>query len=117
MSLADAVRRIQDADAVLNASGPLPFPVLALLDLRRIRLLGADGGVDRISLEGELFEAWLRRPLEPKQIHQLAGAVPDGLEFLSGKDMGLRLRGHAGDLIGQARGLLEAPAACASVSS
>jgi transcription-repair coupling factor (superfamily II helicase) len=112
-------RRLQTIDELgaelRDRFGAMPFPVLALLNLRRLRLLGADAGITRMTLEGETLEAWLRHPLTPQQIRAVADAVPEGLEFLSGKDMGLRLRTPSTELVDAARILLEALAACASV--
>jgi transcription-repair coupling factor (superfamily II helicase) len=112
-------RRLETVDELVgelrDRFGPMPFPVLALLNLRRLRLLGAEGGISRMTLEGEVFEAWLHRPLTPQQIAMVVNEAPEGLEFLSGKDMGLRLRAASTELVDAARILLEALAACASV--
>jgi transcription-repair coupling factor (superfamily II helicase) len=114
-------RRLEQIDDLVaelrDRFGPRPFPVRTLLSLRRLRLLGADAGITRMTLEGQNFEAWLRKPIAPQDIRSLVDSIPEGLEFLSGKDMGLRLRAPASELVEAARILLEALAACASVRS
>jgi transcription-repair coupling factor (superfamily II helicase) len=97
--------------------GALPRPAADLLELRRIRILGAAARVTRLSLTGGTFELYVDPPLSPQEVHAVLTATGLPLEFLSGREMGARLRTSPGTVLGEARSLLEALAACVSVRS
>ena len=54
---------------------------------------------------------WLRQPLTPKQAHVVLTRSKEPLEFLSGREMGIRLKAGKGDdaeaFLGRARKLLQ----------
>ncbi|MEO6461531.1 MAG: transcription-repair coupling factor, partial [Candidatus Eisenbacteria bacterium] len=90
--------------------GRPPLPATHLLELRRIRLLGGEARCSEIKLDHGTFELWLRQPLTPKQAHTVLTKSKEPLEFLSGREMGLRLRAGGGDsetFLGRARKLLQ----------
>ena len=96
--------------------GALPPPAVALVELRRLRLLGRDAGVDGERVYQNVVELVLRRPLERGQIRDLVGALSFQLEFTTGREFGLRVRGEGLSLFNRARDLLQALAGCSSVT-
>jgi transcription-repair coupling factor (superfamily II helicase) len=91
--------------------GRPPLPATHLLELRRIRLLGGQARCSEMKLDHRALELWLRQPLTPKQAHTLlTKAKGEALEFLSGREMGLRLKAQGGDpeaFLARARKLLQ----------
>ncbi len=115
---------------MLDRFGQLPPPAIALFELRRLRLLGAGlpEGPDRAAPEGapapapeprpaaveslrvfqQVTELTLRRPLRPNEIRTLVGMLNFQVEFFSGREFGLRVRGEGLALLNRTRELLEA---------
>ena len=60
--------------------------------MRRIRLLGSQARASELKLDHGKFEVWLRQPLTPREAHRLLTGTKEDLEFLSGREMGLRLK-------------------------
>jgi hypothetical protein len=79
--------------------------------------VGARAGVTRLSLAGGKLELYLEAPLSPREVKALLDRVDLPVEFLSGREMGLRLRAGAETLVAAAGALLEGLAACVSVRS
>ena len=77
--------------------GAVPLPARHLLELRRIRLLGSAARASEMKLDHARFEVWLRTPLTPKQAHTVLTRTKEDLEFLSGKEMGVRLKRAGGE--------------------
>ncbi len=77
--------------------GKTPQPARHLLELRKIRLLGSLARASEMKLDHAKFEIWLRQPLTPKQAHTLLTRTKEELEFLSGKEMGVRLKRGDGE--------------------
>ena len=96
--------------------GQLPEPAVALIELRRLRVLGASASVENLRVFHDVVELTLRRPLKPGEIHAVVGAVRFPFEFMSGREFGLRARGEGIALLHRARELLQALAACTKVS-
>jgi transcription-repair coupling factor (superfamily II helicase) len=95
---------------IADRFGRPPLPALHLLELRRIRLLGGEARCSELRLDHGKLEAWLRQPLTPKQAHVLLTKAKEPLEFLSGREMGVRLRAGGGDaeaFLRRARNLLQ----------
>ncbi len=98
---------------VADRFGRPPLPAQHLLELRRIRLLGGEAKASEIRLDHGKLEVWLYRPLTPKQAHLVLTKSGEPLEFLSGREMGVRLRGSGKDVkdpeafLGRARKLLQ----------
>jgi transcription-repair coupling factor (superfamily II helicase) len=96
--------------------GALPPPAVALVELRRLRLLGREAQVESERVDQNVVELMLRRPLERGQIRDLLGAVDFQVEFITGREFGLRVRGEGLSLFHRTRDLLQALAACTSVA-
>jgi transcription-repair coupling factor (superfamily II helicase) len=77
--------------------GKVPAPARHLLELRKIRLLGSAAKASEMKLDHAKFEVWLRQPLTPKQAHGILTRTKEDLEFLSGKEMGVRLKRQGGE--------------------
>jgi transcription-repair coupling factor (superfamily II helicase) len=108
--------RVDDLAAELaDRFGPLPPPARDLLELRRLRLVGARAGVTRLALERGRLELFLDQPLSPRELESLLTSVELPLEFLSGRELGIRLRTAPEALVPAARRLLEGLVACATV--
>ncbi|HYM80597.1 MAG TPA: transcription-repair coupling factor [Candidatus Limnocylindria bacterium] len=101
---------------MIDRFGQLPPPAVALVELRRLRLLGALAGVETLRVDQHVVELMLRRPLLPAVIRDLLGRVRGQVEFLSGRDFGMRVRGEGLLLLHSARELLQALAACTRVA-
>ena len=98
-------------DELADRFGAPPAPARHLLELRRIRLLGGATRASEMKLDHGKFEVWLRQPLTPKQAHTILTRTKEDLEFLSGKEMGVRLKRAQGDpeaFLGRATKLLQA---------
>ena len=100
---------------LLDRFGPLPPPAVALFELRRLRLLGRESGVEALRIMHDAAEIVLRRPLRPDEIRTLVGMLNFQVEFFTGREFGLRLRARDLVLLNRTRELLQALAACSSV--
>src|SRR5207244_4474182 len=79
---------------MLDRFGQLPPPAVALFELRRLRLLGAAGGVESLRVMQQVAELALVRPLKPDQIRDVVGSLNFQVEFFSGREFGMRIRGE-----------------------
>jgi transcription-repair coupling factor (superfamily II helicase) len=95
--------------------GQLPAPSVALVELRRLRLMGRDGMVESLRVFQNVAEVMLRRPLKPGEIRGLVEALDFQVEFVTGREFGLRVRGEGLALFHRTRELLRALAECLSV--
>jgi transcription-repair coupling factor (superfamily II helicase) len=93
---------------MMDRFGQLPPPAVALFELRRLRLLGAGGGVESLRVFQEVTELTLRRPLKPVEIRTVVGMLRFQIEFMTGREFGLRVRGQGLLLLNRTRELLEA---------
>jgi len=100
---------------MLDRFGQLPPPAVALVELRRLRLMGRDAATESLRVFQNVVELVLRRPLQPAEIREVVGAVNFQVEFMSGREFGLRVRGEGLSLFNRLRDLLQALAACLSV--
>ena len=93
--------------------GAPPAPAQALLELRRLRVLGrgtAGGGgapVESLKVFQNVAEATLRRPLKPNEIQAVVTGLDFQAEFFSGREFGLRVRGNGVALLQRMRALLQ----------
>ncbi|MFI5372380.1 MAG: TRCF domain-containing protein, partial [Candidatus Eisenbacteria bacterium] len=112
--LADT-RELETANEItlemIDRFGALPPPAVALVELRRMRLLGGAAGAEHLRVFQEVVEIMLRRPLKPGEIHALVGALDFQVEFVTGREFGLRVRGRGIALLDRARRVLERLAA------
>ncbi len=92
---------------LMDRFGQLPEPAVALVELRRLRVLGAAAAVENLRVFHDVVELTLRRPLKPAEIRGVVGAVRFQVEFMSGREFGLRVRGDGIVLLNRARELLE----------
>ncbi len=98
---------------LMDRFGQLPAPSVALIELRRLRVLarGADdaaGVVESLKVMHDVAEVTLKRPLKPVEIASVVGSLNFQVEFFSGREFGLRLRGADLVLLNRARELLVA---------
>ena len=100
---------------LIDRFGQLPAPAVALVELRRLRLLGREAAVESLKVFQNVVEMGLRRPLKPAEIRSVVGAVDFQIEFMTGRDFGLRVRGEGLSLFHRARAVLHALATCISV--
>ena len=75
-----------DALAALQAElsdrfGPPPVEVANLLELKRLRLLGRDQGVERLRVGKDRVEVQVAEDLSRQQIVRIVGAIPSRVEF------------------------------------
>jgi len=116
--LADAKELAQIDDLTVEMRdrfGQLPPPAVALVELRRLRLMGRDAGVESVRVFHEVVELGLRRPLRPAQIGTLVGTIRFQVEFATGREFVVRIRGAGLSLFNRTRDVLHALAACSSV--
>jgi transcription-repair coupling factor (superfamily II helicase) len=92
---------------MLDRFGQLPPPAVALFELRRLRLLGAGPAVESLRVFQEVAELALRRPLKPDEIRAVVGSLPFQVEFFSGREFGLRVRGTGIALLHRTRETLQ----------
>jgi transcription-repair coupling factor (superfamily II helicase) len=121
----DLYRRLADTRALaeleelvremIDRFGQLPPPAVALFELRRLRLLGAGGDVESLRVFHEVAEMALRRPLNPREIAAVVGALDFQVEFFSGREFGLRVRGEGLALLHRTRTVLQAVERCTNV--
>src|SRR5258705_502512 len=93
---------------MLDRFGQLPPPAVALFELRRLRLLGAGPQVEALRVFQQVAELGLRQPLTPAAIRTVVGMLGFQIEFFSGREFGLRVRGEGLLLLNRTRELLEA---------
>jgi transcription-repair coupling factor (superfamily II helicase) len=110
--LADS-RSLSDLDdltlEMMDRFGQLPPPAVALVELRRLRVLGASGGdVEALRVLQQVAEIVLRRPLKPQEIRTVVGMLGFQVEFFTGREFGLRVRGEGIALLHRTRETLEA---------
>jgi transcription-repair coupling factor (superfamily II helicase) len=105
------LRELADLDdlihEMLDRFGQLPEPAVALFELRRLRLLGAAAGVESLRVISAVAELTLRQPLLPAAIQALVRSVSFQIEFLGGRDFGMRLRGEGIAMLNRLRQILE----------
>jgi len=96
---------------MLDRFGQLPEPSVALFELRRLRLLGRGTGegarVESLRVFHDVAEFVLTRPLKPDEIRSLVGSVNFQVEFVTGREFGIRVRGEGIVLLNRARQALE----------
>jgi transcription-repair coupling factor (superfamily II helicase) len=106
---------------MMDRFGQLPPAAVALVELRRLRLLGGAAGAENLRVFQNVVELMLRRPLRASEIRDVVGAVTFQVEFITGREFGLRVRGEGLVLLHRARELLQnlaratAPAATSAV--
>jgi transcription-repair coupling factor (superfamily II helicase) len=100
---------------LIDRFGPLPSPAVALVELRRLRVQGGRAGVENLRVLQGVAEATLRQPLKPAAIRALVGASNTQIEFVTGREFGLRVRGEGLALLNRARDLLQGLEACSKV--
>ena len=98
---------------LMDRFGQLPPPAVALVELRRLRVLGRGSDesaalVESLKVLHEVAEVTLTRPLRPVEIASVVGSLNFQVEFFSGREFGLRLRGADLVLLNRARELLVA---------
>jgi len=93
---------------LMDRFGHLPQPAVALVELRRLRLLGASAQAEGLRVFHNVVEIALRRPLKPQEIRTVVGMLNFQLEFFTGREFGLRLRGEDLVLLNRSREALEA---------
>jgi transcription-repair coupling factor (superfamily II helicase) len=93
---------------MLDRFGQLPEPAVALFELRRLRLLGTGGGVESLRLFQDVAEIALARPLKPDEIRDVVSRLKFQVEFFSGREFGLRVRGTSLALLNRTRDVLHA---------
>jgi transcription-repair coupling factor (superfamily II helicase) len=108
---------------LMDRFGQLPPPAVALVELRRLRVLGRGGTsgsgglVESLKVMHDAAEIVLRRPLKPAEIAAVVGSLGFQVEFFSGREFGLRLRGADLVLLHRSRELLAALARAAEAAS
>jgi transcription-repair coupling factor (superfamily II helicase) len=93
---------------MLDRFGQLPPPAVALFELRGLRLLAATGEVESLRVFQDVTEFTLRRPLQPAEIRTLVGLLVFQVEFFTGREFGLRVRGQGLVLLNRTREALRA---------
>ena len=93
---------------LMDRFGQLPPPAVALVELRRLRILGGGAGAESLRVFQEVCEATLRRPLKPAEIRTLVGMLDFQVEFFTGREFGVRVRGEGLLLLNRARDVLQA---------
>lgn len=98
---------------LMDRFGQLPAAAVALVELRRLRVLGrgprnAPALVDSLKVFHNVAEVTLRRPLKPGEIASVVGTLNFQAEFFSGREFGLRIRGEDLVLLNRTREMLAA---------
>lgn len=93
---------------LMDRFGQLPPAAVALVELRRVRVLGQSAWVESLKVFQTVAEVTLRRPLKPLEIQTVVGMLSFQLEFFSGREFGLRIRGEGLLLLNRTRELLQA---------
>ena len=102
---------------MLDRFGQLPAATVALFELRRLRILGAGALIESVRVFAQVTELQLKRHLKPQEIRAIVGAVPFQVEFFSGREFGLRVRGEGIVLLNRSRELLEMIAATTTTAA
>jgi len=123
---------------MMDRFGQLPPPAVALIELRRLRVLGAApgaaaaappagaphieaaepaAGVEALRVLQQVAEIVLRRPLKPQEIRAVVGSLGFQVEFFTGREFGLRVRGEGIALLHRTREVLEMLAATAPAAA
>ncbi len=92
-SLADArsLEKVEELAAeVTDRFGKHPEPVRHLLGLRRVRILGAGVGCEKITVRAEMVRLDLGRSLGKAEVQRFLQAVPFQVEFLLGGQTRIR---------------------------
>ena len=92
---------------MMDRFGQLPPPAVALVELRRLRVMGGLAGIESLRVFQNVVELMLRQPLSPQQIRGLVGSLAFQIEFVTGREFGLRVRGDGLILLNRARETLE----------
>jgi hypothetical protein len=71
-----------------------------------MRLLGGPAGAEHLRVFQQVVEVMLRRPLKPTEIRDLVGALDFQVEFVTGREFGVRVRGQGIALLDRARRVL-----------
>jgi hypothetical protein len=79
---------------------------VALFELRRLRLLGR-GPVESLRVFQAVSEMSLRRPLKPQDVAALVSTVNFQVEFATGREFVIRVRGEGIALLNRTRQVLE----------
>jgi len=93
--------------------GPLPEEGSRLVDLRRLRVLGASMGITSILLRKGLFEVQFAREMTSEEVRALLRATSTPVEFSSTGDHGFRITRFREGSSGEALRLLRTIAAVA----
>src|SRR5262249_47263839 len=93
---------------MMDRFGQLPPAAVALVELRRLRLLGAGSEAESLRVFQQVTEVALARPLKPAEIRALVGSLDFQVEFFTGREFGLRVRGEGIALLHRTRTLLQA---------
>ncbi len=93
---------------MLDRFGQLPPAAVALFELRGLRLLAAAGDVESLRVFQDVTEFVLRRPLRPAEIRTVVGMLTFQVEFFTGREFGLRVRGQGLALLNRTREVLQA---------
>ncbi len=107
---------------LMDRFGQLPPPAVALVELRRLRVLGRGAAdqpalVESLKVMHDVAEVTLRRPLLPREIAAVVGSLTFQVEFFSGREFGLRLRGADLVLLHRTRELLATLVRAASAAA
>jgi transcription-repair coupling factor (superfamily II helicase) len=100
---------------MLDRFGQLPPPAVALFELRRLRLLAGASEVESLRVFQDVTEFVLRRSLKPAEIRTVVGMLAFQVEFFTGREFGLRVRGQGLVLLNRTREVLQALAECAKL--
>ncbi len=106
-------RSLDELDALtleaLDRFGQLPPPAVALFELRRLRIMSAGRPplIEALRIFQQVAEVQLVRALPPNAIRGIVGALPFQVEFFTGREFGLRVRGEGIALLHRARQLIE----------
>ena len=100
---------------MMDRFGQLPPPAVALIELRRLRVMGAPAGVESLRVFQNLVEMTRREPLSPQDIRGLVGALGFQIEFATGREFTLRVRGEGLMLLHRSRETLEILAGLAAL--
>jgi len=94
-SLADArtLERVEEIAAEMaDRFGKHPDPVRHLLGLRRIRVLGAQQRLEKLTVRQDLVQLDLGRDLKKSELQRFMAAIPFQVEFVMGGQTRIRRR-------------------------
>ena len=96
----------------MDRFGQLPAPAVALFELRRLRVLGGARATPRaLRVFHERDRDHAAPPAHAQRDPPLVGGVRFQVEFMTGREFGLRVRGEGILLLNRVRELLEVLAA------